>query len=226
MPGLVLGSQLPRRRPAGPLGTTTAYGICEPQWTVYEPTPFDWEASPYARVPLPPLSASLELNPLLRLSDSPTIRWFVDQPPEEALPVPSKRRPPALWQATPAFTTADPNATVVVHIPRFNHPLVIRPYGLTINKLFRAIYTMLREESTREEFRTYRVPYTSEFHTSILLGQQAQSPPFMVHECRDDQVSVNVRRLMDFKTLFKGLSPSPHEPDVWLLHTTEGLPAK
>ncbi len=126
---------------AGPMTQTTAYGVNGPQWTAGQPPPLIYSRSPYAHIPLPPLTAHpVALHPLLTPHGTASILWTVcANPISAACSQGLAARDQYHWKSLPAVPEAPdvPSLTIVIgpkalpSLPRLPLPPIPTPPSLT-----------------------------------------------------------------------------------------------
>ncbi|KAF9524762.1 hypothetical protein CPB83DRAFT_594485 [Crepidotus variabilis] len=212
--------------------TTTAYGLNEPQWSV-GPPPMRFEESPYGRVPLPPLP-SINLHPLLygggdNMNRSQPIVWCVNQPSSSARISSSSAFGTAYhWRTLPAATSvasSTPPCSIIIRFasaPSFTRPIVVFPSNphsgmITIGDVLNAVYSGLRQCATDVLCETMGL-VPSLMTTQVVHGTNA-AYSISSQGGTDDEVATHVAQCLSFRTKWAGLTPSPFERDVWILHT-------
>ncbi|KAF8962477.1 hypothetical protein BDZ97DRAFT_1920537 [Flammula alnicola] len=198
---------------------TTGYGLNEPQWSE-GPRPLIFQLSPYARVPLPPLSAyPITVHPLLTSHGEASVIWTIDQHPTTASCTPGlSARDQYHWKSLPAMDGPHiPSLTIQIH--PFRTPIVVLPKNgvITVGDVLVAVYAGARRGATEI--------FCQDLHVSphvMWTAAEDYNRLAVQHEGPtggDDEVCTNVRSYMDFRTRWVGLEPSPTERDVWVLHT-------
>jgi len=198
---------------------STEYGVNESQWT-QGPPPLVFERSPYARVPLPPLSeAPIRLSNILAFDNLPLINWFIDQPPSSAFLEREESYPEHYhWMSLPATDNLHlPSMTI--RLDPFSSPIVVFPRGsfITIGDALAAVYYGARRAATETFCNELGV-------NSSLLMPAVQDYGRWVRQSRrpnggDDAVCTSIRSYMNFRTRWAGLLPSTAERDVWVVYT-------
>lgn len=200
-------------------GSSTGYGLLEPQWTE-GPPPLVFERSPYARIPLPKLSEKpTKLTNIPAFNKLPLINWFIDQPPSSAFLEGHESNPERYhWMSLPA--TDNPYLpSMTIRLEPFRSPIIVFPRGsfITVGDVIVAVYYGARRSATET--------YCDELGlNSSLLMPAVQDFSRWVRQsigpaAGDDAVCTNIRSYMNFRTRWAGLLPSTTERDVWIVYT-------
>ncbi|CAA7263002.1 unnamed protein product [Cyclocybe aegerita] len=215
----------PRRAPTD----YTAYGLNEPQWTV-GPPPIIYNRSPYATVPLPPLSPPPPATPprihrLLAYANEPSIIWSINQSTHDAQLARAPSHASYHWRTLPALEPSPSRSpsSLTIRLAPFTRPIVVFPKArdgvITIGDVLTAVYNGARQ-GAMDEFCAALGTSQSAVWANGNMGAYAQMA--MQAETRprgDDEVSTSVCSALHFRTLWTGLDPSRTERDVWILHT-------
>lgn len=220
--------------------TTTAYGLNEPQWSI-GPPPIRFEASPYYRVPLPS-QPPINIHSLLRnVGGEDTNRvlqpivWYVNQPSSSArISSSSAYANPYHWRTLPAASpvaSSAPPSSITIRVasaPSFTRPIVVFPSNahsgvITIADVLNAVHYGLRQNANDVLCETMGI-VPSLMTAQVLHGSNA-APSTLSQGGSDDEVGTHIARCLSFHTLWAGLSPSPYERDVWILHTKPITPS-
>ena len=208
---------------AGPMTQTTAYGVNGPQWTAGQPPPLIFSRSPYAHIPLPPLTAHpVALHPLLTPHGTASILWTVcANPISAACSQGLAARDQYHWKSLPAVPETPDVPSLTIVIAPFPSPIVVMPVRgyITVWDVLRAVYDGARRGAVELRAAQARVlgPHRAP-HAYGVLAAGGPSP--------GDVSATDVREFMRFCTRWAGLVPSETERDVWVLRTTSIMPSR
>ncbi|KJA16566.1 hypothetical protein HYPSUDRAFT_289821 [Hypholoma sublateritium FD-334 SS-4] len=210
-------------RGAGPMAQTTAYGVNGPQWTADQPPPLIYSRSPYAHIPLPPLTPQpVSLHPLLTPHGAASILWTIcTNPISAACSFGLAARDEYHWKSLPAVPEAPNVPSITIFIAPFPSPVVVLPVRgfITVWDVLRAVYDGARRGAAELRAAQARVP--APHRAPHAYGMLAAGGP-----SSGDITATDVREFMRFCTRWAGLVPSKTERDVWVLRTAPISPAR
>ncbi|PPR00318.1 hypothetical protein CVT24_004605 [Panaeolus cyanescens] len=195
------------------------------------PPPLILHLSPFSRVELPDLSEEpITLHPLLAYDRLPSIIWEVIQLPSLAhlsSHLSSQSVVNYHWKSLPALNPPHIGSMTIKFEP-FEKYIVVFPKGnfITIGDVLSTIYNDARKQATERYYLALGLDMDDAL---VRLYPRALPPPdepaappvtpeFALAD-HQDNVASNVRGLLEYRTVWAGLTPSVHEPDVWLCHT-------
>lgn len=179
------------------------------QWST--PPPLIHDKSPYGCIPLPPmLSVPVTLHPLLRYQPIPGIEYSMFYSPSSAAPTRPHHTHPRWLQESATF----PNlASLTIRAQWQERAIVVFPgeaaYGfVTIWDVLVAVHRALRGKAT--------YLHSNAHHNPLGLFHRPRQRDVMQPD--EGTIRASMMILTQGRTLWRGLSPSTTEADVWLLH--------
>lgn len=188
--------------------------IMSPSVALLAPPPRIHDKSPYARIPLPPMTSVLvTLHPLLRREVTQPIEYLMQALPSSATPTRPHLTHPQ-WRQEAATCPNLPSMTI--RTTWQETAIVVFPskaaYGfVTVLDVLVAVYRALRAKATNIHTNTQQKPNESGIF-DCPRPRDARQPD-------EGVIRALITKLMQGRTAWQGLSPSPMEGDVWLLHT-------
>jgi len=167
--------------------------------------------SPYACIPLPPMSSvPVTLHPLLRYQPTPGIEYWMVFSPSSAAPTRPHLTHPRWLQEAATF----PNLpSLTIRAIWQERAIVVFPgeatYGfITIWDVLVAVHRELRGKVTYLHSNAHHNP----------LGLFHRPRQRDVTQPDESTIRASIMMMLQGRTKWRGLSPSPMEADVWLLH--------
>jgi hypothetical protein len=205
---------------ASPAITSTTHIAADPHLSplsLHSPAPPSllYSKSPYTFIPLPRLyNGPVLINPLLEYSPVPMIEYDVTLPATFATL--NSRRREALERSLDEPATSPAMSSLTFCSPSFPKPVIAFPRNaphpfVTVRDVLAAVHDAIRVFAI--EF--HHPPPTYNLWGSPAERAQAHPSPASISDAHVRQL---IMEFLPGGSIWAGISPSPAEPDVWILH--------